>query len=256
MRLVSFGCSLSRQGCDNIEYPNYYDENFPDTHTGVIRTLSRLSNLEYVNYSLSSASAEIIINRFNQYMINDYKKDDVIIWQMTSYERKSYELRIKKSLNKKFIKSEIGIDIDNFLKADYYVHNDCWDDDYYSVSLLSHNSNVDKVFYPDYLGYKSTHYRHEKNLINTLAAQKTIKLLGNKLLVWFGWEGALYDYNKKYEDILKKENITYIPERYLEWAISNNLPQLDSVHPCPFKAAPIYAEKVLYPELKRIIEAT
>lgn len=262
MRIVSFGCSLSRQGSDNIEYPDHYNTNFAHRDSGVIRTLAKLLDCEYQNYSISSASMEIINDRFNSYMISDYKKDDIIIWQMTYFERLSLSTRIHKDIALDYALKADNIDLSGkTLVSEYYVSNDTWSDEYYTVDLLSHNHKLPRHFHlqNNVIKLKTPFYRFEKNLINSLALQKMINNMGNPLLVWFGWQGALigkWDWNEEYERRLKKENINYEEKRYLEWCKENNLTLTDTLHPCPFDSAPIYARMVLLPRLKKLLNET
>lgn len=264
MRIISFGCSLSRQGSDNIEFPNHY--NLIDKDSGVIRTLAKELSLDYKNYAFSSSSLANQVDRFHHYMVDDYKSDDIILWQMTNFSRSSWDISID---NEHAWSSNIDLERKNSIVSDYYILNsDGWGagENYTAVNLLSHNQLArDDIFKYHRKVYKNFNYRWEKHLVNALSCQKIIKNLGNPILVWFGWYGALVqqkgknkanDYNELFESKLKKEGIAFESKRYTEWCIKKNMTMLDTLHPCPFDSAPIYARIVLLPRLKKLLNET
>lgn len=268
MRIVSFGCSLSRQGSDNIEFPNYYNKKSGELKSGVVRTLANLNGSEYLNYSISSTGLQKLNQRFSEYMLSEYREDDIILWQFTNYARKFYDFLLPETIDK----DKCGISFEKFNSETYYINNTNNIDfykDFYSLSYLSHHPALSTMDYftPGANGTRipvieGMSYNTMQHIVDSLANLKTIKRMGNPVLCWFGWYGCLtieshkklWDHNPKVEKHLNDMGVDFIKERYLEWTIKKNLPQLDTTHPCPFKAAPIYAEKVLYPKLKEILK--
>lgn len=270
MRIVSFGCSLSRQGSDNIEFPNYYNKNSDDFKSGVVRTLANLNRSEYLNYAISSTGLQKLNQRFSEYMLSEYREDDIILWQFTNYSRKFYDFLLPETIDKE----TCGISFENYYNAIYYIHNtnniDFYEG-YHSLSYLSHHPSLGKMEYfsPGFPGTRfpvieGMSYNTMQHIVDSLANLKTIKQMGNPVLCWFGWHGCLtiqsynklWDHNTKVEKHLNDMGVDFVKERYLEWTIKKNLPQLDTTHPCPFKAAPLYAEKVLYPKLRSVLSKT
>lgn len=265
MRIVSFGCSLTRQGSDNLEFPNHHG--LRDKDSGVIRTLAKLNNCEYLNYAISSTGHQKQNTRFSEYMLSEYKPDDVIIWQFTGYNRFYYDFILPKDVSK----DKYEWDFENFTTKDYYVNNvekiDLYNE-YYSVSLLSHCETLFELeyFHPNIRGTKLPNMTYAEwnglpHLVDTLANIKMIKNMGNPILCWFGWYNALIspggkscDYNPRVENHLREISVPFVNDRYLEWTMRNNYIRTDSMHPCPTNTAPIYAKEVLYPKLKEILK--
>ena len=255
MRLIAFGCSLSRQGSNCYEIPNHYGN---EHKSGVIHQTAKLLNLDYLNYAVSSSGIDEQVYRFNEYMATEYSPDDIILWQMTSIYRdtitcgfNNINVKSRKIYGNTYdIKPNIKLVKDNF---QFSVQPSLIDKNKNYLLFLSHSDLIKKQI------WDSTRIQSvsERKIISAIGVLKTIKNLGNKHLAWKGWN-EIMDKNELafFENQIINSNINYMFLSYLDWIKSKQLPLTDSHHPCPHNAAPIYAEKVLYPKLKRIIEAT
>lgn len=263
MRIVSFGCSLSQQGSSTVEDPNSYTST--TQKVGLIKTVSESLHIPYKNYAVSAGSMRTINHRFSTYMLEDYNPTDIILYQITSFIRQSYDFKIyPKLLHKnRYLKYYENADNQWFFPNSDGISSQT--ETYVPVSSLCNNPQFDNIFNPVNFGVHYAEYNYEINLTDTLANIKMIKNMGNPVLVFFGWYDALlgepnsssspsYDYNGIFRKILKENNIDYVDKPYLDWCIDQKLPQTDSHHPCIKNAAPYYAQQVLLPKLTEIIK--
>ena len=262
MRIISFGCSLSQQGSRILENRPYKHRE----QVGLINTLSEDLDIPYVNYSVGAASMRVINNRFSTYMLEDYNPKDIILYQITSFKRSSYDFKIYPDRygEEKTLLGEVKYSkyYENKNNEWLISHSDGISDrvgTYVPVTGLCHNQEFKDILeYPKKFWVDRAEYNHEINMTNTLANIKMIRNMGNHVLVFFGWYDALvsseYDYNDVFREILNENNIDYIEHPYLDWCIEQKLPQTDSYHPCMENAAPHYAKQILFPKLTEIIK--
>lgn len=265
MRLVAFGCSLSRQGSNNVEIPDYYDLDSQYSGGLIHQTTKLLKSegvTEYINYSLSSSGIGEQVRRFHEYMAIEYKPDDIISWQITNIYRNTIDTALyddgsdtdennRKKVAGKYL-VELNKEPSYYVREpniDYIVKEPYWNlkgEKY--ITFLSHS----KVAL-DLIG-EMMMYTGERTLMDMFGCLNTIKLLNNPLVCWIGWKDACHGYEFIIRNELSKRNITVLAPTYLEWIKERGLPTSDTLHPSPLLSAPHFAKDVLVPEFKKLLK--
>jgi len=264
MRLIAFGCSLSRQGSNNVEIPDYYDLDSPYSGGLIHQTTKLLKSegvTEYINYSLSSSGIGEQVRRFHEYMATEYKPDDIISWQITNVYRNTIDTALyddgtnkHTNLNRKVagkylveLKKEPSYYVKE-INVDYIAKEPYWNlkgEQY--ITFLSHSrASLDFISNMAVAG--------ERTLMDMLGCLNTIKLLNNPLVCWIGWRDALHGYETIIRDELSQRNINILTPTYLEWIKERGLPTTDTLHPDPKVSAPHFAKDVLAPEFKKLLK--
>jgi len=228
MKLFTFGCSLT-------------------DYKGVKEKLSELLNVEVVNSSQSAGSNQLQVKRFQKLILeNEIKSDDIIYWQVTFMFRRyrrlmKHHLEHIEDIQRNSFKYE-GV---HFLSQ---VKN-VFDNDI-RIDLMSNSPWLEK-----YLDESEVDYNEElQTLLSNLAIAKKVT---KKMIVVFGWDEVVpMEYMIIFKKYLDKHKIEYIDETYLSYTLRNKLKFSDNEypgHPTP-ESAYVFAESVVYPKLKQIIE--
>lgn len=248
MRLVTFGCSLSKQNSNSVNNPNWVNK-----PTGLVHHLADMLGVEYLNYAASAGSNYLSLERFNNYFLTQYHPDDIILFQLTSVRRNgfSYRPRYEDKLQKEESADFTG-------KSDYiWTEDDSWikikgSENTHNIHLLCNNelANIQE----DSIGLPNPNTQFSQ-IVTTLSLLRKIH---PRMLVWLGWRRALEHDSKAdlynfYRKEFAKNDITFVEQPYLEWVLENHLPILDDLHPNPERSGKIYAEKVLFPYIKKML---
>ena len=258
MRLITFGCSLTRQGSLSVNYPEghrYGGLRYP----GLVPSLAEFLDIEYVNYATSAGSNYYSLERFQNYYVTDYQPDDIILFQLTSIIRGGFSVR---PINDTKYPLNGSIDRMKKLSADYTVTHD---DSFLECSKSKFDYNVHFLANHKATGtrFQTQISRHGRANPNEQYARllSTFHLLHKthkKFLVWLGWHDALagWDghYYKYYEKYLNDNCIpNLLAKPYLEWCARRKLPFHDDMHPHPETSGRKYAQKVLLKKIKTLL---
>ena len=258
MRLITFGCSLSRQGSLSVNNPQG-DKYGGLGSPGLVPSLAEFLEVEYINYAISACSNYYSLERFQNYYITDYHPDDIIVFQLTSVLRQGLSVRPANYTKFPVSKSEnVMYDQGSFNYAITY------DDAYLKCNNSNTNYNVHLLSNSKILGdisrITSRHGRINPNeqyakLVSTFhLLHKTHK----RFLVWLGWHDALEglggNYHKHYKKYLNDNHIpNFLSTPYVEWCAKRKLLFSDDSHPDPITSGRKYAEKVLFPKIKTLL---
>ena len=230
-KLFTLGCSLT--------YPFGWKE-----------LLAEKINFELINSAMYASSNSLQVKRIHSYIVNNkIKKEDIIIWQITSYHRYSFSVALsnkwKKALN--YIPNRNPDP--RWDNCQYYINA--------PVNYFTGKINVDVLSNHPLTEKASAYYDSAQSMEELLS---TIILLNNsyKILVFVGWPGALNEKQKNYDifiKALKNNNVQHMATSMIEWIIRNDLPldseDLTGRHPT-METSQAYAEKVLYPKLQNL----
>ena len=261
MRLITFGCSLSRQGSLSVNNPQGHKYGGLG-RPGLVPSLAESLEVEYINYAISACSNYYSLERFQNYYITDYRPDDIIVFQLTSIVRQGLSIRPVTHIKFPVSNSEnVMYDQGSFNYA--ITHDDAYiETSYQNKSDVGHNVHLlsNNKILGDIARITSRHGRINPNeqyakLVSTFhLLHKTHK----RFLVWLGWHDALsgfaghyYDYYKKYLDDNHIPNLLSTP--YVEWCLKRGLPFSDDSHPYPQVSGRKYAQKVLFPKIKTLL---
>lgn len=198
-------------------------------------------NYELVNSAMFGGSNNLQMRRLNSYIVNSQiGKDDVIIWQITSQLRHSFCVNGDPSWDER-LDDYVSEDAD----AKYYMDS--------PVNYFDAHPHTDVLSCHPLIIPASEYYNANSTLEGLIS---TMILLNNtyKILIFVGWQGALDNDTDNYDlviDLLEKNKVPHINESYVSWAIRNNHPLAEDLHPT-MDTSELYGEMVLFPELERL----
>lgn len=225
MKLLTFGCSLTQ-------------------HKGLKEKLSELLDAKLINFAVGAGSNGLQIYRFHEYIINNkLDKDDIILWQITVDRRNAIRLEYSPSLNKKFKKIEDDWALEGKYIRHYLTTSTNVFDGLPRYDILSSSPIHDEEQYTHTFDYRQ---QSETLLANLILISK----FHPRLLVFFGWDNILANYDKTFIKIMEENGINFIADKtYLTWVKDNNGTLQDDLHPTE-ESGKRYATEVLYPKIK------
>lgn len=227
MKLFTFGCSMT-------------------DYEGIKEKLSELLGVDLINSAQSAGSNQLQVKRFQQLMLeNKITSEDIIYWQVT-FSHRRYQRLLKHHLP---VIEEIQRNSFKHDGVHFMISNNIFDKDI-RIDLMSNSpwleNNLDEI---------EVDYNDElQSLLSNIILAKKVT---NKIIVVFGWDEVIpSEYMGVFKDYLTLHKIDFIDESYLSFIIRNNLKFSDYVYPNhPTKDSSIFfAEHVVYPKLKKIIE--
>ena len=248
-RLIMFGDSLSHQ-------------------CGIKQELEKLFDCEVKSYAYSSSSNCMQSSLFDSYLLNEYDEDDFIIWQLTSFHRRSHHRSRHKSeasrmqkLTNEDIPDIFDIRFIRYVEENYfYPDND-------TLYALSHNQWGRK---PRGLSYV-IHQEMERPEILQNVTSKLILLskLNNKHLVYCGWSGIFssvhdsecfekrdtdgIEIEKKFIKQMKQHSVNYKSLNFVDWALKKNLEMKDDGFHPTHETGKIWVNSVIKKEIEKRI---
>jgi hypothetical protein len=225
MNLVALGCSLM------FIY-------------GMKEFLAEYTHKKLVNLSHSASSNKLQITRFQEYILhNSFYTNDIILWEITSCTRPHIRL----------INNDINLSKAKEIQTTYKL---------YGVKnhfVVSHENIFDKNTRLDLLCQspmipKSVFYEHDYNdsLQELLSVLILAKKYHNKLLVFFGWKDIMEQSTMIiFKNILDKNQIDYLDEFYLDWALENKMAMFDSTHPSA-ESSREFGKNIILPKLNQL----
>ena len=199
-----------------------------------------------VNSAMYASSNNLQVRRIHSYIVNDQiRKDDIIIWQITSQARYSFSVAMSKQWQK-------ALSYTPYRPASKYSNMQYHIDA--PVNYFDGASHVDVLSNHPLAEKASSYYDAPQSMEELLS---TIILLNKnyKVLVFVGWAGALndgFDTNDKFIGALINNNVPNLTESMMEWVIENDL-SLDKddptgLHPSQ-ETSELYGAVVIYQKL-------
>lgn len=227
MRLFTFGCSM--------------------THfEGIKERLSELLSVELIDSAQAAGSNQLQVKRFHQLILeNQISPDDIIYWQVTFSHRKF------KRLMKHHLPLIEEIQRNSFQHPGIHFNK--------SKNIFDGEIRIDLMSNSPWLenNIDDMDFDYNDELESFLSTIILAKKVTTKIIVVFGWDEVLPpEYMETFKKFLTNHKIDFIDESYLSFVINNNLKFSDYVYPNhPTKdSAVFFAENVVYPRLKQIIE--
>lgn len=211
-KLVVFGCSLSSLG-NNESWSDKVAEALP---------------VHFINYAVASSSNQLQMKRFQEFILtNTVSDNDIILWQITGYERTHVRAKNPIVKNKDALIKTSPNHFDGIERCD----------------TLSHSGITYK-----FMDENDAEQRLEELLFHLVSANKFTK----KLLVIFGWDEVMpEDYMIKFKQVLTQKNIQFENMSIVTWAKQNNFSFPDGYHPGK-EAYKSFANDIVLPKLKTL----
>lgn len=224
-KLITLGCSLTHQN-------------------GWKERTALLTNRTLVNFAQGAGSNGLQINRLHEYIINNsIEENDIVIWQITASGRMPLRLNPDQQLLKEIIEIDetqfIPIDNTHYVKTVPNLF-----DGIPRIDILCNSPIINR---PQVLEFDP---RQElQTLVSTLIL---LSKSHKKLLIFFGWSNILPEkYKSIFANILRKHEINYIDNPYVDWARSNNKTFRDDTHPSQL-AGEQFTDEVILPKLSEL----
>lgn len=231
-RVVIFGCSLTHR-------------------PGIQEGLQKKYNCEVKKYAISAGGNDIQMSMFDSYLLNDYRHDDIILWQVTHIMRRSGSTIQEHEWAKKLCPYVNDYKFNGSSKKVRYEKQNYFDKNLDRIYHLSNDIFINK---------------YQKNLppvggdvyetIQNLAA-KFIMLsrFTDRYFIYKGWSGVLVDmvdtdYSLQFKSLMEEWNVNYTElNPYVDFCINNNLEMdEDGFHPMK-SSGETYVNRILHKKI-------
>lgn len=207
MNLVMFGCSLTRV----CGIPQYFTQ----------------QGFSVLDFSESAGSNRLQIQRYYDWIEHTpIDRDDVLIWQITGFERPWARLD-----RRQFLENP-----SRYIPADLSPQHHCHVENQHTVDLLSN---------ADY-----THARPEYVTLDQLLSFFRHLIPQHKLLIWAGHEGFVRNHQDRLI-ALATDHVYFCQEYFTNWCWQRRLPFQDQAHPA-VESGQTFADLCLRPLVDKL----
>lgn len=226
-KLITFGCSLS--------HPYGWKD-----------LLAEDIGFDVHSSAMIASSNNLQVKRAHSLIVNDVIEDnDIIIWQVTGFERSSFSFAPEQSWKDH---------LDNFERNPDPLWAEC---PYYADSPVNY---FDGLTHIDVLSNhpaikKSAWYYDPTQALEELLSMLILLNRSYKVLVFVGWPGALQEHWNTFMQSLQKHQIPHMSKAMTDWILDSGF-ELDwedptGAHPT-MESSEEYAKGALYPKLQEL----